>query len=71
MLFEIEQSPTINEKLLENFKKYCKEVAIVQCYKNKLELNVNYNIEVEQKIKNIENKFIDNFKLPWWLDLID
>ena len=71
MLFEIEQSPTINEKLLENFKKYCKQFGIVQCYKNKLELNVNYNIEVEKKIKNIENKFIDNFKLPWWLDLID
>lgn len=71
MLFDIEKSPTRNEILLENFKKYSDEIAIVQCYKNKLELNVKYNIEVEKKIKNIENKFIENFKLPWWLDLID
>ena len=71
MLFEIEQSPTRNEILLSNFKKYSNETAIIQCYKNKLELNVNYNIEVENKIKNIEINFIEYVRLPWWLELLD
>ena len=71
MLFDVEQQPTRNESLIMKFNEYCNRASIIQCYKNKLELNVNYNIEVENQIKKIESNFIDSFNLPWWLELID
>lgn len=68
MLFDIEKEPTLNQRLLKEFSKRCDNFAIVQCYKNKLELNCKYNIEVEELI----SKFSDGLEeLPWWLNLID
>lgn len=71
MLFQIEESPTRNERLLKLFSKHCENFSIIQCYKNKLFLNCGYSKEVEKIINEIENKFINNEQLPWWLELID
>ena len=71
MLFQIETQPTRNERLLKKFSENCDKYPIIQCYKNKLYYNCKYNIEVENIIDEIEKKFIENEKLPWWLDLLD
>ena len=71
MLFDLETTPTYHERLMRKFKNFCENYAIVQCYKNKLEYNCKYNIDVENIISEIENKFIESEQLPWWLNLID
>ena len=71
MLFEIETNPTWKDRLVSKFSENCDKYPIVQCYKNKLEYNCKYNIDVEKIISEIENKFIESEQLPWWLDLID
>lgn len=71
MLFQIETSPTHNDRLIKKFSEHCDKYPIVQCYKNKLYYKCKYNIEVENIIKEIEKNFIDQEQLPWWLDIID
>ena len=56
MLFDIEKEPTLNQRLLKEFSKRCDNFAIVQCYKNKLELNCKYNIEVEEIISKFSDE---------------
>lgn len=71
-LFDEEGVPSRNDLILKDFLEHCdNQISIYQCYKNKLELNVKYNINVERKIKRIEEKFIDKYDLPWWLELLD
>lgn len=70
-LFDLEMDPTRSERLLQKFSENCSKHQIIQCYKNKLEYNCKYNIDIENIISEIENKFIESEQLPWWLDLID
>ena len=71
MLFQLETTPTRNERLIKKFSEHCDKYPIIQCYKNKLEFNCKYNIEVEKIISDIEKKFIESEQLPWWLNLLD
>ena len=71
MIFNLETTPTYHERLVRKFSEKCDKYHIVQCYKNKLEYNCKYNIDIENIISEIENKFIESEQLPWWLDLID
>ena len=71
ILFDIETNPTRKDRLVSKFSENCDRYPIIQCYKNKLEYNCKYNIDVENIISEIENKFIESEQLPWWLDLID
>ena len=70
-LFQSEESPTRNERLIQKFSEHCDRFPIIQCYKNKLLLNCGYTKEVEEIIIKIESKFIESEQLPWWLELID
>lgn len=70
-LFQSEENPTRNEKLLKLFSEHCENFSIIQCYKNKLFYNCGYSKEVEKIITEIENNFIESEQLPWWLELID
>ena len=71
IIFTPETNPSRNERLVRKFSENCDRYHVVQCYKNKLEYNCKYNIEIENIISEIENKFIESEQLPGWLDLID
>ena len=70
-LFQSEESPTRDERLIQMFSQHCDSFPIIQCYKNKLLLNCGYTKEVEKIITEIESKLIESEQLPWWLELID
>ncbi len=59
--------------MIEKFSALADRLPIIKCYENKLFYNCSYSKEVEEIIKNIEDKIIkfEKTKIPWWLDLID
>ena len=71
MLFQLETTPSRNERLIKKFSEHCDKYSIIQCYKNKLEFNCKYSTDVEKIISDIESKFIESEQLPWWLNLLD
>lgn len=68
MLFK--EDPNRIERLVEKFSNLSVSTTLTNCYRNKLEFGCSYGDEVEQKIKEIVDKLIEE-KVAWWIDLID
>ena len=73
-LFEID--PDKNEKLFKKFETFLKkrklinEKVILNCYKNKIELNCGYGSDIHSVIIDIESEMAD-VDPNWWIDLLD